>query len=126
MAAAFDCVSPNFVQSKNSSTVKVVKSVKFRYTSTELTRELLVAFRTMVNDAIGICLGEDIRGRLKLRNRIYIEFQEKYKVVSCFPYSVSEVAWSMAKKHRRWQRRPLAKRLMLKMESQRQENGPPS
>lgn len=99
-------------------TLKIIKSVKFHYTATELTRELLVTFRTMVNEAIRICLSEDIKGRLRLRNRIYREFQDKYKVGSHFPYSVAEVAWSISKKHRRWQRRPLAKRLMLKMESQ--------
>jgi putative transposase len=40
----------------------------------------------------------------------------RYEVVSCFPYSVAEVAWSIAKKHRKWNRRPQAKRLMMKMD----------
>ncbi len=71
----------------------------------------------MVNDAIRICLSENIKGRLRLRDRIYKEFQERYGVVSCYPYSVAEVAWSMDKKHRRWHRKPVAKRLMLKMDS---------
>src|SRR6267378_1448148 len=71
----------------------------------------------MVNDAIRICLSEKIRGRLNLRNRIYGEFQERYGVVSCYPYAVAEVAWSVVKKHRRWHRRPLARRLMLKMDA---------
>ena len=82
-----------------------------------MTRELLVTFREMVNDAIRICLKEDIHGRLKLRDRIYKEFQETYGIVSCYPYSVAEVAWSIVKKHRRWQRKPFAKNLMLKMDS---------
>jgi len=97
--------------------VKAVKSVKFSYTPTPLTKRLLETFRDMVNDAIRICLAEDTRGRLKLRDRIYKEFQETYGVVSCFPYSVAEVAWSIVKKHRRWQRKPFARRLMLKMDS---------
>ena len=71
----------------------------------------------MVNDAVRICLNESIRGRLKLRDRIYKEFQERYGVLSCFPYSVAEVAWSIVMKHRRWHRRPHAKRLMLKMDA---------
>ncbi len=71
----------------------------------------------MINEAIRICLGENIRGRLKLRDRIYKEFQERYGVVSAFPYSVAEVAWSIAKKHRRWQRKPSAKRLMMKIDA---------
>jgi len=71
----------------------------------------------MVNDAIRICLAEGIKGRLKLRDRIYKEFQERYGVVSCFPYSVAEVAWSVVKKHKRWHRTPHAKRLMLKMDA---------
>jgi putative transposase len=72
----------------------------------------------MVNEAIRICLREGIRGRFRLRNRIYKEFQERYDVVSHFPYSVAEVAWSIAKKHKRWHRKPFAKRLMMKMEAQ--------
>jgi len=72
----------------------------------------------MVNDAIRICLSEDIRGRLRLRDRVYKEFQQRYGVVSCFPYSVAEVAWSIVKKHRRWHRKPFAKKLMMKMDSQ--------
>lgn len=71
----------------------------------------------MVNDAIRICLGERVKGRLNLRNRIYREFRDKYGVTSRFPYSVAEVAWSIVKKHKRWHRRPLAKRLMFKMDA---------
>jgi putative transposase len=97
--------------------VKVVKGVKFRYDSTPQIRELLCCFKDMVNDAIRICLVENIQGRLNLRNRIYDEFQEKYGVTSCFPYSVAEVAWSIVKKHKRWHRTPYAKRLMFKMDS---------
>ena len=71
----------------------------------------------MVNDALRICLAEKIKGRLNLRNRIYKEFQKRYGVVSHFPYSVAEVAWSIVRKHKRWHRRPYAKRLMFKMDS---------
>ena len=39
--------------------------------------------------------------------------------MSCFPYSVAEVAWSIVKKHRRWHRKLYAKRLMFKMEASR-------
>ena len=97
--------------------MKAIKSVAFHYRPTPQTVELLQTFRTMVNDAIRICLKEDVKGRLTLRNRIYKEFKERYNAVSCFPYSVAEVAWSIVKKHRRWQRRPLARKLMLKMDS---------
>ena len=96
---------------------RVTKSVGFRYNSTPSIRELLETFRDMVNDAIRICLDEGIKGRLRLRDRIYREFQERYRVGSRYPYSVAEVAWSIVKKHRRWQRKPFAKRLMLKMDS---------
>ncbi len=97
--------------------VKSVKAVKFGYRQTHLTRELLETFGAMVNHAIKICLDEDIKGRLNLRNRIYKEFQERYGVVSCYPYSVAEVAWSIVKKHKRWHRRPFASRLMMKMDA---------
>lgn len=97
--------------------MKAVKGVKFAYHATQQTRELLSTFRDMVNDAIRICLAEDIKGRLKLRNRIYREFRDRYGVVSCFPYSVAEIAWSIVKKHKRWQRKPHAKRLMFKMDA---------
>lgn len=96
---------------------KAVKAVKFYYGPTSQTVELLEIFRMMVNHAIHICLEERIKGRLKLRDRIYHEFKERYGVASCYPYSVAEVAWSIVKKHRRWQRKPFAKRLMLKMDA---------
>ncbi len=65
--------------------MKVVKGVKFGYAATPQTRELLHPFRDMVNDAIRISLEENIHGRLKLRDRVYREFQERYGVVSCSP-----------------------------------------
>jgi putative transposase len=106
-------------RSAPSVILKAVKSVKFAYTPTQLTRELLETFREMVNEAVRICLKEGITGRLRLRDRVYREFQDRYGVVSCLPYSVAEVAWSMVKKHRRWERKPFARRLMMKMESQK-------
>ncbi len=97
--------------------MKSLRTVRFGYTPTSETGEALETFRMMVNQAIHIALEERIRGRLNLRDRIYREFQERYGVVSCYPYSVAEVAWSIVKKHRRWQRRPFASRLMLKVDS---------
>jgi len=97
--------------------VKVVKAVRFAYVPTAEIRELLGTFRMMVNHAIHLCLGEGIRGRLKLRNRIYREFRERYGVSSRYPYSVAEIAWSIVKKHKRWHRRPSAKGLMMKLDS---------
>ena len=97
--------------------VAVVKGVKFGYDPTPQTLDLLSTFRDMVNDAIRICLDEKTRGRLNLRNRIYRDFRNRYGVTSCLPYSVAEVAWSIAKKHKRWHRRPYAKRLMFKMDA---------
>jgi putative transposase len=97
--------------------VKVVRAVRFSYTQTSETRELLETFRSMVNDAIRICLDEQIKGRLGLRNRIYRELRARYGVFSQYPYSVAEVAWSIVKKHKRWHRRPFAKRLMMKLDS---------
>ncbi|HEV2225900.1 MAG TPA: transposase [Nitrososphaerales archaeon] len=97
--------------------MKTVKAVSFSYKPTSKTKELLETFRMMVNDAIHICLDEEIKGRLKLRNRIYDEFKERYDVVSSHPYSVAEVAWSIVKKHKRWNRRPIADRLMMKMDA---------
>jgi len=96
------------------SCVRAVKGVKFGYRSTPQTRELLSTFRDMINEAIRICLEENIRGRLELRSRTYGYFRERYGVVSCFPYSIAEVAWSIVKKHKRWHRRPYAKRFIFK------------
>lgn len=70
----------------------------------------------MVNHAIHICFEENVKGRLKLRNRIYKEFRERYGVASYYPYSVALIAWSIVKKHRKWQRRPSAHHLMMKLE----------
>jgi len=97
--------------------VRAIKSVKFGYAQSPRTRELLESFRAMVNHAIQICMEEGINGRLKLRDRIYKEFQERYEVLSAYPYCVSEVAWSIVKKHRRWHRTPHASRLMLTVDS---------
>ncbi len=94
------------------------KAVKFSYKITPQTRELLETFRMMVNHAIHICLDEKIKGRLTLRNRIYREFRERYEVMSHYPYSVAEVAWSIVKKHRRWHRKPYANRLMIKLDNE--------
>src|ERR1022692_540880 len=71
----------------------------------------------MVNHAIRIGLDENIKGRFNLPDRIYREFRQRYGVLSFYPYSVAEVAWSILKKHRHWHRRPSACRLMLKMGS---------
>ena len=79
--------------------ISSVKSVKFGCTQTSQTRELLESFRAMVNHAIHTCLEENIKGRLKLRDRIYKEFQREYEVLSVYPYAVAEVAWSIVKKH---------------------------
>ncbi len=97
--------------------MKAVKGVEFSYKTTPQTIELLSTFRAMMNEAIRICLNEKIKGRLKLRDRIYKEFRERYGVLSAFPYSVAEVAWSIVKKHKRWHRRPYAKRLIFKMDA---------
>jgi hypothetical protein len=97
--------------------VKAVKGVKFAYHSTPLTLGLLSTFREMVNDAIRICLAERVEGRLKLRDRIYREFQGRYQVASVLPYSVAEVAWSIVRKHKRWHRKPYARKLMFKMDA---------
>jgi putative transposase len=97
--------------------MKAVKAVRFGYRPTPETRELLETFRMMVNQAIRIALEENIKGRLRLRDRIYRDFRERYGIVSYYPYSVAEVAWSIVKKHRRWHRSPCARRLMLRIES---------
>ncbi len=118
MASALEPPSHTDITAPWSDSIKAIKSVKFAYAPTPLTRDLLETFRDMVNEAIRICLHEGIRGRLRLRDRVYREFQERYEVVSCFPYSVAEVAWSIVRKHRRWHRKPFAKRLMMKMDVQ--------
>jgi putative transposase len=97
--------------------MKAVKAVRFAYNPTHETRELLQTFRLMLNHAIRIGLDERIKGRFRLRDRIYREFMKRYGVLSCYPYSVAEVAWSILKKHRHWHRRPSASRLMLKVDS---------
>jgi putative transposase len=97
--------------------MKVIKGVEFRYRQTPQTRELLSTFKDMVNDSIRICFSENVKGRLRLRNRIYGEFRARYGVVSCLPYSVAEVAWSIVKKNKRWNRKPYARRSMFKMDA---------
>jgi hypothetical protein len=97
--------------------VAAVKGVKFSYQPTRQTRELLFTFRDKVNEAIRICLAESINGRLRLRDRMYRELQKRYGLVSCFAYSVAEVAWSIVRKHKRWQRKPYVKRLMFKIDA---------
>jgi putative transposase len=57
-------------------------------------------------------------GTIEAQRQIYREFQERYAILSCFPYSVAEVAWSIVKKHKHWHRKPYAKRLMVKMDAE--------
>src|SRR5713226_374877 len=102
MASAHGTTVLTYEDATPRNSVKAIKAVKFAYTSTPLVHELLETFRDMVNDAIRICLQEGIKGRLKVRDRIYKEFQQRYGVVSSFPYSVAEVVWSIVRKHRRW------------------------
>jgi IS605 OrfB family transposase len=96
--------------------MRSVKAIRFSYEPTAQTTEILETFRMMVNHAIQIALNENIKGRLNLRNRVYREFRERYGVHSHYPHSVAEVAWSIVKKHRKWHRRPLAKRPMMKLD----------
>ncbi len=102
----------------DETSMRVVKSIVFRYAPNQQILDLLNTFRQMVNEAIHICMTENIKGRLNLRNRIYYDFNKKYGLVTCYNYSVAEVAWSIVKKHKKWHRKPFAKRLMLKMDSQ--------
>ncbi|HEV2225841.1 MAG TPA: hypothetical protein VGR56_03440 [Nitrososphaerales archaeon] len=97
--------------------MKAFKLVRFGYFPTAETKQLLETFRMMVNRAIHISFAEGIRGRLRLRDRIYKEFQEKYEVVSFYPYCVAEVAWSILRKHKNRGRKPVANSLMMKMDS---------
>jgi IS605 OrfB family transposase len=97
---------------------RVYRTVRFRYVPTSATRDLLTTFKDMVNEAIRIGIEEGIRGRLRFRDRIYKEFQIRYGVLSAYPYSVAEIAWSIVKKNRKWGRKPIAKRRMMKMDSQ--------
>ena len=102
---------------ENNKNMRAIKSVVFNYQPNTQILDLLNTFRQMVNEAIHICISENIKGRLNLRNRIYHDFNEKYGLVTCYNYSVAEVAWSIVKKHKRWHRKPFAKHLMLKMDS---------
>ncbi|HMD79535.1 MAG TPA: hypothetical protein VKF39_06100 [Nitrososphaerales archaeon] len=67
MASALEPASLSLTSSPSLDSTKAVKAVKFGYTPTPLTRELLETFRDMVNEAIRICLKEGINGRLKVR-----------------------------------------------------------
>jgi len=97
--------------------MSAVKGVKFGYEHSAELAQVLSLFRDMVNDAIRICIAENISGRLNLRNRIYREFIDRYSLASQYPYSVAEIAWSIVKKHRRWHRVPVARHPMMKLDS---------
>lgn len=96
--------------------VKGIKAIKFYYQITPEISTLLQRFRTMINEAIHICLTENTKGRFALRNRIYKDFRDRYGVMSAYPYSVAEIAWSIVKKHKKWHRKPYAEHLMLKLD----------
>lgn len=53
------------VNQTNYAIAKSVKAVRFGYEPTSETKGLLENFRAMVNDAIRICIEENINGRLK-------------------------------------------------------------
>ncbi|MDA4128713.1 MAG: hypothetical protein OK422_04600 [Thaumarchaeota archaeon] len=50
--------------------MRSLKAVTFSYEPTHETRELLETFRLMVNHAIKLCFAENIKGRLRVRDRI--------------------------------------------------------
>ena len=81
--------------------VSAVKGIRFGYEQNIELLSMLNVFRDMVNNAISICLMENIKGRLNLRDRIYREFIDRYGLASQYPYSVAEIAWSIVKKHKR-------------------------
>jgi hypothetical protein len=56
MASALEPASHSPIGAPSKHPIKAVKAIKFRYTPTPLTRELLETFRDMVNEAIRICL----------------------------------------------------------------------
>ena len=97
--------------------VSTVKGIRFGYEQNIELLSMLNVFRDMVNNAIRICLMENIKGRLNLRDRIYREFIDRYGLASQYPYSVAEIAWSIVKKHKLWHRTPHAKHLMMKLDS---------
>ena len=94
-----------------------VKGIRFGYERNAELLQALGLFRSMVNDAIRICIAESIKGRLNLRNRIYREFIDTHDLASVYPYSVAEIAWSIMKKHRKWNRMPVARHLMMKLDA---------
>jgi len=98
--------------------VSRVKAVQFSYKPTDQIMELLETFRDMVNEAIRVGLEKGVRSRFSLIRLVYGYFKERYGLHTHYILNACEVAFSIIKKHRRWQRKPYAKRVMIKLDNQ--------
>lgn len=96
--------------------MKVVKSVKFRYKQNEEVLKLLESFRLMVNDAIRVGLELKVRSRFRLWRLCYHDLRQRYGLHHTYANAACEVAFSILKKHHKWQRRPYVSRLMLRID----------
>jgi len=95
-----------------------VKAVQFKYQPTEQIINLLKTFKDMVNEAIRIGLEKKIKSRFRLITEVYQHFKERYQLHTHYILNACEVAFSIIKKHKKWYRKPYAKRLMLKLDNQ--------
>lgn len=95
-----------------------VKTVQFHITPTPQLLRLLEQFRTMINEAIRIGLERNVKSRFQLVKEVYYYLRERYELHTHYILNACEVAFSIIKKHRKWGRRPYAKRLMLKLDNQ--------
>jgi len=98
--------------------MKVVKAVQFGIEPDSRLIDLLATFREMVNEAIRVGIETGARSLYRLRNAVYYDFKAKYGLHSHYAYSACEVAYNILRKHRKWGRRPVAKHLMMKLDSE--------
>lgn len=92
--------------------------MQFNFKADERILSLMTTFREMINEAIRIGLTAKPRSRYQLRNLVYYDFKRRYGLHSQYTYNACEVAFSIIRKYRKWGRRPYAKRLTLKIQSE--------
>lgn len=96
----------------------MVKAVQFHIQPTEQLLRLLETFKDIVNEAIRIGLEKKVKSRFRLIAEMYQYFKERYSLHTRYILNACEVAFSIIKKHKKWYRKPYAKRLMLKLDNQ--------
>ena len=96
--------------------MKVMKAVRFQYSSNEELQSLFQTFRYMVNDAIRTAIKQRITSRFKLIKTVYQDLK-RYGLHTHYILSACEVACAVIRNKKR-RKTPYIRRAFLKLDNQ--------